>query len=66
MLAKICVSRTGSVDSVTILQGADPLLDGNVVSAVKNWRYRPLMADNQRRAILLFRQVRIQIELTVA
>ena len=46
VLAKICVSRTGSVDSVTILQGADTLLDGNVVSAVKKWRYRPLMADS--------------------
>jgi outer membrane biosynthesis protein TonB len=47
VLANICVSRTGSVDGVTILQGADTLLDGNVVSAVKKWRYRPLMADNQ-------------------
>jgi len=46
VLANICVSRTGSVDSVTILQGADTLLDGNVVSAVKKWRYRPLVADN--------------------
>lgn len=46
VLANICVSKTGSVDSVTILQGADTLLDGNVVSAVKKWRYRPLMADN--------------------
>ena len=46
VLANICVSRTGSVDSVTILQGADTLLDGNVVSAVKKWRYRPLMADS--------------------
>jgi periplasmic protein TonB len=47
VLANICVSRTGNVDGVTILQGADTLLDGNVVSAVKKWRYRPLMADNQ-------------------
>jgi len=46
VIANICVSRTGSVDSVTILQGADSLLDGNVVSAVKKWRYRPLLADN--------------------
>ena len=46
VLANICVSRIGSVDGVAILQGADTLLDGNVVSAVKKWRYRPLMADN--------------------
>ena len=46
-----CSSRSASrapaaVDRVTIMKGADALLDGNVVSAVKTWRYRPLMADN--------------------
>jgi protein TonB len=46
VIANICVSKTGSVDSVSILQGADSLLDANVVSAVKKWRYRPLLADN--------------------
>ncbi len=46
VLTKICVSRTGSVDSVTLLKGADSLLDGNVLSAVKGWRYRPLLADH--------------------
>src|SRR5205814_3040748 len=35
VLTKICVSRTGSVDSVTLLRGAASLLDGNVLSAVK-------------------------------
>jgi periplasmic protein TonB len=44
--AKICVARTGTVDSVTVMQHADSLLDDNVVRAVKGWRYRPLMADN--------------------
>ncbi len=43
--AKICVSRGGDVESVTLMQRADPLLDDNVVQAVKRWRYRPLMAD---------------------
>jgi len=43
--AKICVSRGGDVDGVTLQQRADPLLDDNVVQAVKRWRYRPLMAD---------------------
>jgi len=46
VLTKICVSRLGTVDSVSILKGTDPTLDKNVVSAVKGWRYRPLLADN--------------------
>jgi len=46
VMAKICVSRAGAVDSVTILQGADAQLDRNVVSAVKTWRYRPLLAND--------------------
>jgi len=45
VLAKICVSRTGEVESVTILKRADPVLDANVVSAVKGWRFRPLLAN---------------------
>jgi len=44
--AKICVSRAGAVDGVTIIQGADPLLDRNVIAAVKAWRYRPLLAND--------------------
>ncbi|MES1165577.1 MAG: energy transducer TonB, partial [Verrucomicrobiota bacterium] len=43
--AKICVTRGGDVDSVSLMQRADALLDDNVVRAVKAWRYRPLMAD---------------------
>lgn len=46
VLTKICASKTGTVDSVSILKGADSLLDNNVITAVKRWRYRPLMADN--------------------
>jgi len=46
VLTKICVSKLGTVDSVSILKGTDPTLDNNVVSAVKGWRYRPLLADN--------------------
>jgi periplasmic protein TonB len=43
--AKICVTRGGDVESVSLMQRADPLLDDNVVRAVKGWRYRPLLAD---------------------
>jgi protein TonB len=46
VMAKICVSKGGQVDSVAIIKGADPLLEKNVVSAVKGWRYRPLMANS--------------------
>jgi protein TonB len=45
VIAKICVSRTGTVEGVTIMKKADSLLDANVVSAVKSWRFRPLMAN---------------------
>jgi outer membrane biosynthesis protein TonB len=27
------------------MRGADPLLDNSVVSTVKTWRYRPLLAN---------------------
>lgn len=46
VLAKICVSPGGSVERVTIVKGADPLLDEGVVSTVKGWRYRPLLANS--------------------
>ena len=46
VLTKICVSKAGQVDSVSILKGTDPTLDNNVVKAVKGWLYRPLLADN--------------------
>jgi protein TonB len=42
VMTKICVSRAGVVDSVTLLKGADPLLDGGVVSSAKACRYTPL------------------------
>ncbi len=42
--AKICVSSDGTVDRVNVVKAADPLLDSNVVSAVRSWRYRPLVA----------------------
>jgi protein TonB len=38
----ICVSATGSVDTVTVTKRADSLLDETVVKTVKTWRYRPL------------------------
>jgi TonB family protein len=43
--AKICVTKTGTVESITILQHADSLLDESVQRTVKTWRYRPLMTD---------------------
>lgn len=45
MLAKICVSKAGMVDSVLIFAGNEPALATNVVNAVKGWRYRPLTVN---------------------
>jgi TonB family protein len=46
VLVKICVSTTGNVDKVTLMKGADSLLDEGVLSTVKTWRFRPLLANN--------------------
>ncbi|HVR60631.1 MAG TPA: energy transducer TonB [Polyangia bacterium] len=46
VMAKICVGKTGSVDSVTLMKKADPLLDANVDSAVRSWRYSPLLVGS--------------------
>ena len=45
VLAKICVTTTGTVDKVSILKGADPSLDDGVLRIVKGWRYRPYTAN---------------------
>jgi hypothetical protein len=42
--ARICVGPDGHVDGVDLLRTAHPTLDGNVISAVGHWRYRPLLA----------------------
>lgn len=46
VMAKICVGKTGAVDGVTLMKKADPLLDANVESAVRNWRYSPLLVGS--------------------
>jgi periplasmic protein TonB len=46
VLAKICVSRAGTVDSVSILKGANQMLDQGVLTTIKGWTFRPLMADS--------------------
>ena len=46
VMVKIYVDKTGAVSSVIIVKKADPQLDANVVSVVKNRRYRPFMANN--------------------
>jgi protein TonB len=40
--AQICVSTSGSVESVTLTKRANSLLDESVVKTVKTWRYKPL------------------------
>jgi protein TonB len=44
VMAKVCVSTSGSVDSVTLMKRADALLDEGVVATEKACRYKPLMA----------------------
>jgi hypothetical protein len=46
VLVQICVSTTGAVDKVTLKMGADPLLNEAVLSKVKTWKFRALMANN--------------------
>jgi len=46
LLAKICVTTTGAVQSVTLLKKSDPLLNDSVERTVKTWRYRPLLANS--------------------
>lgn len=43
--AKVCVGVSGMVDSVVVMKRAHPMLDSNVASEVKTWRFRPLMAN---------------------
>ena len=45
VVAKICVNVSGGVDSVTVQKRAEPTLDGNVVAAVKAWRFKPWTAN---------------------
>ena len=44
--AKVCISKEGSVDSVTLVSKSDALLNESVVKMVKTWRFRPQMANN--------------------
>ncbi|HEX3902174.1 MAG TPA: energy transducer TonB [Polyangia bacterium] len=43
---KYCVAPGGSVDSVTLVKGADSLLDDNVLRAVKGWHFPPVLAGS--------------------
>jgi len=45
VMAKICVGVAGGVDSVTLQKRAEPTLDGNVIAAVKGWRFQPMTAN---------------------
>lgn len=46
VMTKVCVSAEGSVDTVDVMKQADPLLDANVVNAVRGWRYKPLISGD--------------------
>lgn len=40
------ISRTGTIKSLQVVSGP-PMLRGSAVDAVRTWRYRPYMLDNQ-------------------
>lgn len=42
-VARICVASNGSVNSVSITKSAGPAVDKAVATAMRRWRYRPLM-----------------------
>jgi protein TonB len=46
-LVKLCVDKDGAVVSATILKGADPLVDPEIVSKLKLWKYRPYSVDGR-------------------
>ena len=50
------ISKTGSIESVKILSG-DPILSRAALDAVKQWKYKPYMLDNE--------PVEIQTQITV-
>jgi protein TonB len=44
VMAKVCVTASGAVESVTLMKRADALLDEGVVGSEKACRYKPLLA----------------------
>ena len=43
---RICISTSGTVDSVTITRRSDTELDAGVSNTLKAWRYRPMTLNN--------------------
>ncbi len=46
VMVKICVSAAGTVSGVTVLKGADPLIDASTVNTVKSWKFTPFTINN--------------------
>ena len=46
----VVISKTGSVDSVTVVSG-HPMLVPSAVEAVKKWQYKPFLVDGQPVAV---------------
>ena len=60
VLVKICVTTTGTVDKVTMLKGADPLLDDGVVVDGEDLALPAAHGERRRRPVLLPGDVRVQ------
>jgi TonB family protein len=41
------IRRDGSVDSIQVVRGIDPLLDGNAVRALAQWKFRPAEREGE-------------------
>ncbi|MGC4094170.1 MAG: energy transducer TonB [Polyangiaceae bacterium] len=46
-MVKICVSKTGSVTSATIVKSMDPMVDPLLVSKIRTWKYKPMTIEGQ-------------------
>jgi TonB family protein len=46
-MVKVCVEPGGNVKEAKIVKGADALLDPEILSKVRTWRYKPYMVNGR-------------------
>jgi protein TonB len=61
-LFKVCVSAQGTVSGVTIMKGADPLVDNEWIGKIKQWKYKPYTVSG--RPVPFCSPVRVQVTAT--
>jgi TonB family protein len=45
LLIKVCVSTSGNVDKLTVMQPSDTLANEEALRVLKTWRFRPFMVN---------------------